>query len=351
MEKILVIDDDKMSRDVASQILTLANYEVLQADNGQSGLEIALQRRPDLIVCDIVMPVLDGYGVLRVAQKHPLLRHTPVIVCSGNADISEVRRAMDSGADDFIAKPFCTTDLLGAIESRLRKHQYAAALLPGDAPPRPALRGERWEDAVRQLVEGRNINSFGKRHLLYEYGCRVQHVYYVLSGKLRTFVRNDNGKDLVLELYGPGDFVGYEALLGEGIYRNTAETLEYAELAVIPREDMQQAIAANAEVQRAFFRMLSKSLERKQRYQLLLAYDSLRRKVAQALLRLERKFGDGQTPFRINLAREVMASIAGTATESLIRTLGDFRNEGLIDVEANGAIVVRDAKRLEAIHA
>jgi CRP/FNR family cyclic AMP-dependent transcriptional regulator len=350
MEKILLIDDSPMDRDVATRILSLANYKVLIAENGREGIELALQQHPDLILCDIEMPVLDGYGVLHLAQKHPVLRSKPFIFCSAVSDGDWVRRAMVSGADDFITKPYHGTDLLDAIECRLRKsRQSEEPELPGNDFENDDSQAA-WKRAIQTLTYGRNTHSLTKRQVVYKEGQRVQKVYYILKGKVRTYLRNEQGKELAIELLGPGDFLGHEGLLSEGIYRESAETMEETELAIIPHEDIERMLQEHEGVRMAFCRMLCKSITRKERLLVIQAYDSLRRKVAQALLRLYKKFGKLEPSFEINLSREIMASIAGTATESLIRTLGDFKSEGLIHINSKGVISIKDIRRLDAIY-
>ena len=121
MKKILLIDDNREIRENTAEILELANYKVFTADNGKSGVEMALEHKPDLIICDIMMPVLDGYGVLHLLNQHPELHHTAFIFLSAKTEVGEIRKGMSLGADDYITKPFEGTELLNAVEIRLRK--------------------------------------------------------------------------------------------------------------------------------------------------------------------------------------------------------------------------------------
>jgi len=121
MKKVLVIEDNKEILENTAEILELSNYDVVTAENGKIGIERALTDRPDLILCDIMMPELDGYGVLHMVQSHPQLQHTPFIFLTAKTDLSEIRKGMSLGADDYIPKPFDPTDLLTAVEGRLKK--------------------------------------------------------------------------------------------------------------------------------------------------------------------------------------------------------------------------------------
>ncbi|HEX4957310.1 MAG TPA: Crp/Fnr family transcriptional regulator, partial [Lacibacter sp.] len=143
-----------------------------------------------------------------------------------------------------------------------------------------------------------------------------------------------------------GDFLGYVALLEESTYKETAEAMEDCELALIPKQDFDELVNNNPVVARKFIQMLAKDVAEKEEQLLKLAYNSLRKKVADALMSLQRKYKTGDAVFSISISRENLASIAGTATESLIRTLGDFRTEKLIDIK-EGNIIILNEKKLE----
>lgn len=119
---ILIIEDNIEMRENISDILQLGNYEVLTAQNGKNGVDLARKNRPDLILCDIMMPELDGYGVLHVLSKHPETSCIPFIFLTAKAEKSDFRKGMHMGADDYIVKPFDGMELLKAIEVRLMKN-------------------------------------------------------------------------------------------------------------------------------------------------------------------------------------------------------------------------------------
>lgn len=121
MKKILLIEDNREMRENTSEILELAGYKVLTAENGKIGVELAQKNLPDLIVCDIMMPVLDGYGVLHLLSKNEDTANIPFIFLSAKAERSDFRKGMEMGADDYVTKPFDDIELLNAIESRLKK--------------------------------------------------------------------------------------------------------------------------------------------------------------------------------------------------------------------------------------
>jgi len=125
--------------------------------------------------------------------------------------------------------------------------------------------------------------------------------------------------------------------------------LEDCELAVIPKEDFEELINRNPEVAKKFIKLLAKNVSSKEDQLLGLAYNSLRKKVAEALIMVQKKYqGNKDEKFSIDISRENLATIAGTATESLIRTLSDFRGEKLIDIQ-NGSIKILNEKKLETL--
>jgi CRP-like cAMP-binding protein len=123
--------------------------------------------------------------------------------------------------------------------------------------------------------------------------------------------------------------------------------MEETELAVIPREDFDELVNTNPEIAKKFIQLLAKNISEKEDHLLGLAYNSLRKKVADALLVLQKKYQDKkEEKFVIDISRESLATIAGTATESLIRTLSDFRNEKMVDIK-NGSIIIINQEKLE----
>ena len=106
MKNILLIEDNLEIRENTAEILELANYKVTTAENGKIGVQSALQQKPDLIVCDVMMPELDGYGVLHLVNKNPDLIGIPFIFLTAKAERTDFRKGMEMGADDYITKPF-----------------------------------------------------------------------------------------------------------------------------------------------------------------------------------------------------------------------------------------------------
>ncbi|MBD3305045.1 response regulator [candidate division KSB3 bacterium] len=125
MTKILVVDDDQEIRDKIQTILEYEEFEVLSAENGRRGIEIAKQSVPDLIVCDVIMPAISGFGVLTELRNDSRTIGIPFVFLTGCSAPEEVRYGMTLGADDYLVKPFKTSDLLATIRTRLEKQAAA----------------------------------------------------------------------------------------------------------------------------------------------------------------------------------------------------------------------------------
>lgn len=348
MKKVLLIEDNDDIRENTAEILELSNYLVYKAANGKEGVEQAIAHKPDLIICDIMMPVLDGYGVLHMIHKNPDLQHIPFIFLTAKAERVEVRKGMELGADDYITKPFNGTELLNAIEVRLKKSEQLSQTMSSGLTGLNTLLDIATEGkSLESLTEDRSTNKYKKKQVIYSEGNHPSRLFYVLSGKVRTFKMNDDGKELVVGLYNEGDFLGHIALLEGGTYKDTAEALADTELAIIPKSDFEALINNNPVVAQKLIQLLARNITEMEQQLLNLAYSSLRKKVAEALVALYKKYNPkGEEGFAIDLSRENLAAIAGTAKESMIRTLGDFKDEKLIDIK-DGAIVVLNIKKLE----
>ncbi len=349
MKKILLIEDNDNVRDNTAEILELSNYEVVVAENGKIGVEKALEFLPDLIICDIMMPVLDGYGVLHAVHKNDSIKNTPFIFLTARTERSDFRRGMELGADDYISKPFSGTELLTAVESRLKKAELLKHELSADMEGvQYLIHASIGKDYLKLLAEKADVNTYRKKQLIYSEGNYPNRLFYILKGKVKTYKSNDVGKELVTAIFSAGDFFGYVAMLEETKYKDSAASIEETEVGVISKEDFDKLLNNNKQVAQNFIKLLAKNISERENQLVNIAYNSLRRKVADALLILQKKYNqneDGNNP--MNMSRGTLATIAGTAKESLIRTLSDFRDEKLIDIKQDGSINILNIKKLE----
>lgn len=346
MKKILLIEDNKAVRENIVEILEMANYHALSAENGKIGVEIANKEQPDLIICDIMMPELDGYGVLHLLSKNPKTSTIPFIFLTAKADRTDFRKGMEMGADDYITKPFDDIELLNAVEIRLKKNEFIKSEFTNNIEGLTHFLNTAKSGHVDLTKGDREILHLSKKQIIYQEGHRPSSLYYVSKGKVKTYRINDDGKEFITALYKEGDFFGYTPLLEETLYNDNAEVLEEAELLVIPRIEFLALLNNDNQLAKKFIKLLSQNVLEKEEQLLNLAYNSLRKRVANGLLLVYDKFKNSpdDTP-KLEMSREDLAQIVGTATESLIRTLSDFKSEKLIEV-TGGKISVVDENRL-----
>ena len=346
MEKtILVIDDNTDIRENTAEILDLAGYKTLTAENGRKGVEAAIKEKPDLIVCDIMMPELDGYGVLHMLRKNADTQNIPFIFLTAKTERSDFRKGMEMGADDYVTKPFDDIELLNAIEVRLKK----SAVLNGQYASSPQGLNEFIKDVknaglLKQLAGQYDVENYSKKQVLYTEGKRPRFLYYLVSGKVKTFKTHEDGKEYITDLLSSGDFIGYKALIEDKNYDDNASILEDAEIMQIPREDFLQMIYSDITIAGKFIHIITQNVKEKEERLLNLAYSSLRKRVAKALVDINSKFNAQNNP--IEISRDDIAQYIGTATESLIRTLSDFKEEKLIEIKS-GKIIVTDINKLK----
>jgi CheY-like chemotaxis protein len=338
-KKILVIEDNNEIRENTAEILELAGYEAVTAENGKRGVEIALREKPAVIICDIMMPELDGYGVLHLLRKNRATESIPFIFLTAKTERSDFRKGMEMGADDYITKPFDDSELLSAVEARLKRLE----LLEQKYPPTASGLAEFIKDVkssglLQQLSEKYDMYSFEKRLTIYHEGKRPRFLYYLNKGKVKCMKVHEDGKEYITNLYNKGEFFGYTALIEDSLYDDTAVVLEEAEVLQIPKEEFLQMIYSDITIAGKFIHIITQNVKEKEERLLNLAYSSLRKRVAKALMDIVDKFKVTDTTKAIEISREEIAQYIGTATESLNRTISDFKAEGLIDIN-KGKIV------------
>jgi CheY-like chemotaxis protein len=346
MKKILVVDDNTAIRENTAEILSLAGYNTLTAENGKTGVEMALKEQPDLIVCDIMMPELDGYGVLHLLKKNTATENIPFIFLTAKTERTDFRKGMELGADDYITKPFDDLELLKAIEIRLKKmeiiqNQYS----PGEQGANELMKELKSSGLVTLDPEQYDTEKLSKKLHLYMEGRRPKYLYFLKSGKIKTYKLHEDGKEYITNLYNAGDYIGYVALLESKSYDDTAEVLDDAEVSLIEKDDFLKAISNDMNIASKFIKLISRDVKEKEERLLHLAYDSLRKRVAKGLVDIYQKFNKDKNAPAIDISREDIAQYVGTATESLIRTLSDFKSEKLIEIK-DGKIRILQVEKL-----
>lgn len=346
-KSVLLIEDNSEMRDNTAEILELAGYLVITATNGKEGVARARTEAPDLIICDIMMPELDGYGVLRMLGKHPETASIPFIFLSAKAEKTDFRKGMNLGADDYITKPFDDVELMDAIEMRIKKndiihHDYGKhAQGLGQF-----IRDAQGAEALEALRSDKEERLYKKKEFVYHEGNHPHEIYFVKSGKIRSFKTNEDAKEYTTGLYKPGEFLGYLPLLRDTPYAASAMALEDTEVLIIPADSFFALMYHNRDVSNKFIKMLSDNLSEKEEELLHLAYDSVRKRVADALIQLREKFGpqEQREPFAISVSRDHLASMVGTSKECVIRVLSEFKDEGFVRTKQSEIMILRPDK-------
>ena len=335
MSKILVIEDNQDIRENICEILELTGYDTLAAENGKVGVKQALDHHPDLILCDIMMPELDGYGVLHILSKRDDTLAIPFIFLTAKAEMSDVRRGMNLGADDYITKPFDESDLLTTIENRLKKQQKVEdhRLIDGGS--------------FDQIFKQKMVKKYSTKDLIFRDGDSALNLFYLHSGKVKVTKMNNDGKEAVIDLCKPGDFFGYWSVLEQIDHTNSAECLEESEIWLIPGEDLRSLITDNTAVSSKFLKLMTNNLLIKEHRILDLAYESVRKRIATALVDLKNKYSK-EEPFKMKVSRETIASMAGTSIETAIRMLSEFKSDGLIEVNGSEISII-EAEKLSSL--
>lgn len=347
MKKILLIEDNHEIRENTAEILSLANYEVVEAENGKVGVDLAKKELPDLIICDIMMPQLDGYGVLHMLSKNTATSSIPFIFLTAKSEKEDFRKGMNLGADDYLIKPFDDVELLDVVEMRLKKNEILKTEFQKNVQGIDNFIQEAkgYEELNKLISNNRKVTTFKKKQHLFSEGNHPNNLYFLNKGKIKTYKANEDGREYITNLYKDGDFIGYLDLLEEKAYRESAMALEESEVYIIPKEDFFTLLYQNRDVAGKFIKILSDNLADREERLLKLAYNSVRKRVAEALLLVEKQYKqDPNYKSEVSISREDLASIVGASKETVIRTLADFKDENLVDTKGSKITILNAAK-------
>lgn len=334
-KKVLIIEDNNDIRENIVEILELANYTVFAASNGKTGVDLALKNVPDIILCDIMMPELDGYGVLYMLNKNPQMAAIPFIFLTAKAERIDLRKGMEMGADDYLTKPFDDMELLNAIESRLKKKEQQESFYSKSLDHLGSIISKNNGLAeLKKVIAERKTRHFKKNQVIYYDGDKGNGLYLIINGKVKTIKLAQDGRELMTGMYTNDDYLGIHALLSNEPFSDTATALEDTVLCLIPKEQLDELLNQYPEVAREFIKLLANDIREKEEQLLQLAYHSVRKRMADAIVRLAKQQTGSND---IKISREDLAAMAGMATETVSRTLSDFKDEGLI--EKKGSII------------
>lgn len=353
-DTILIIEDNLEMRENTAEMLSLAGYKVLTAKDGKEGVDTAVKQPPDLILCDIMMPGMDGYEVLNTLQSVPKMVGVPFVFLTAKTAKNDFRFGMDLGADDYLTKPFNERDLLKVVDSRIKKSRLLKKRYENNLQGLNDLISEVNTTANMGLLqENRHVKKLRAKDFLFMEGDTADFLYFIISGRIKTYKTNEFGKEYIIEMHKKGDFLGHAALLDGSIggtkYRLTATAIEDSEVAMIPKQDFYKLIYSNQEVAMKFISFMSNNLHDVEERLVKLAYDSARKRVAEALLFVFRKYQmENKDGASFPIHRENISALAGVSPESVSRNLTDFKNEGLIDIDSRN-IRILEYRKLEGL--
>ncbi|MFC5537692.1 cyclic nucleotide-binding domain-containing protein [Rhodocytophaga aerolata] len=349
LKTILLIESGQGHLPNTSEVLELASYQVLQAGNGVLGVELAIQSSPDLILCDILVPELDGFGVLHILKKNPLTERIPFIFMSEKDKKGDFRKGMSAGADDYLIKPFDDTNFLQAVEMQLKKIELQQAEAAKNLHPATDFPQETKGLGELQvlLADKYRTIDYAKKQVLFWEGELPTCLYYIISGKIKVFKTDPAGNEYITHICSQGDYIGYSNLLEGTTYSTSAEAMEDSLVCTIRKEDFLFLLYHNHDVANQFIKMLSTDVVHQETRMMNLAYHSVRKRVAEALLLFQSKYHpEGIQSREMVISREDLSNLVGASKETVIRVLSDFKEEGLIKTTKNSITVLNFTKLL-----
>ena len=354
MKTLLLIEDDTVLRETTAEILELEGYKVVVAANGKRGIEQARIMLPDIIICDIMMPELDGYDVFKLLSEDETTKKIPFIFMSAKTEIKDIRKGMDLGADDYLTKPVEEELLLSAIESRLAKSALLNESLIAEEKDNSESVDDVFED-ISNIDDLKNYfcdfgttKVFKKGEIIYKESEKTNNIYLVYKGKIKGVKIDEFGKELIITVNKDDDFFGFSAIFENSHNYESAIAMEKAEIMCVPKKTVQNILKSNYNLSLEVFQLINENLTEVKDQLLQMAYGSMRRKTAKTILKFAQKMKHKPSD-NINISRRDLASVAGIATESLIRTLTDLKKEGVIEIEGRNIRIV-NLDQLAAIY-
>jgi CRP/FNR family transcriptional regulator, polysaccharide utilization system transcription regulator len=344
--KILIIEDNRDVRENLSEILTLSGYETFTASNGKEGVQAALSQTPDLILCDIMMPELDGYGVLRILSKNETISNVPFIFLSAKTEMGDVRRGMTLGADDYITKPFDDVELLDTIEVRLQKRKNSGGPSGTIHSIINLPSGEHVIGALPDALKEGEPRMIRKKDLLFSEGQTCRNVFIIQSGRAIATKIDDYSKEVVTRLYQAPMIIGVSSAFTGQRYQETVKAFEDLEVIPVKKDDFLKYVLHEPSSAFYFLQQMASYQVKADEKLLLQAFGSVRMKLAATLIDLYSSYEE-EGKAVIPVSREDLASMAGTAKETIIRCLSEFKEEGLVTIHGSDIVVTSVQKLAE----
>ncbi len=341
--KILLIEDNKEMRENIAEILEISDYIVFTAEDGLKGIQAARQHQPDLILSDIMMPNLDGLGMLKIINQDEHLKDIPLIFLTAKAEKDDFRKGMNLGAEDYLVKPFEAADLLAVIEKKIKKYKTisrvrAAKSLPGMIN----LQTIQNLPQVKLLLDQTEVKVLGKKSKIWNPNENVNYIFYLVNGLAKEVVDSVSDKELILNFYLSDHFIGLNRIF-QSRYTSHTELIEESSLKFIPKKAIEEIIIKENLLYAYQGYCSSYSQEYIQRLSIN-SYGNVREKVAYHLVLLSDVFKENA----IELSRDDLASFCGMAKETLIRMLTELKEDKLIQLDSGG-IKILQIQKLQAL--
>lgn len=341
---ILVIDDMGDVRENVAELLELSGHHVIQAQDGFEGIRLAKQHLPELILCDIMMPGLDGYGVAEILSRQEETKHIPLIYLTAKADPTDFKKGLQKGAVDYITKPFESDELIDSVEMRIRqatsKRQATADHVDWD----------NWVDFLKSdaaLSGEEALKSFTvpSGTTLFEQDDQALHLYFIKSGSLRWEYMDASGRQLGFRLSRAGEFAGWAAGFEAGAYPHSAVVQSDATVVELPMKAVKEMLLKTPSMALVWGQQQHESAMVLLGDMMGLLNGSARENVARVLLRFAE--WDGRE-WAVLVSREILAKSIGVAYETIIRTVSQFKAEGWV-ASRGRKLVLTDRNQLLAL--
>lgn len=348
IKSILIIEDDSVLRENTKELLELSNFRILCAENGKQGIDKAVEYIPDLILCDILMPVLDGYQVLEYLSNNPRTKNIPFLFISAKSDLKDIRFGMNLGADDYITKPFREEELINAINKRIFRIDSIQNAIKKGSNPTPHNTGITTLEEFKKLLQLKGEKfRYPKKYTIYYENDKANYVYLLARGIVKTIKMDCDGKELITELYKENNLFGLTSFKNGSNYDETAVALNNVLGYRFSSKIFREILLNNPDLSIAIAEVLSNDLSNLKEHLLETAYSSVLKKTTQTILKFAQTV-TGDTEKITNLTRNDLAHIAGISTESFIRGLSQLRKKKIIEIDGRD-IKILDFDQLEKI--
>lgn len=323
---ILIIEDNDKIRKATAAFLEQADYNVLQAANGKTGLKMALHS-PDLIICDIMMPKMNGYSLLYMLNTNPEIANIPFLFLTSKYESEKATSA--------------NTDILASIES-----------LMDNKVKELTVKSKRLK-FLEKIIKESGLNKskisasfklirYHKKQIIYYEGTSANGLYLIIKGHVKTINLSGDGKEIFTGIFGCEEFLGVKGVLNNELFLETAETMDETTVCFIPSEKIHELVNISEQIRAKLVKLLSHNQAEEESLSVL-ANVSVRKRMAGVLLRLAKQSSDAR--YGVNISNNELAMLVGMTEETVTHTLSDFKTEGIID-KSDDRILLLDSIRL-----